>query len=338
MACDAIMHLYDIVYNRWVLGWSNLKIVNRIILTSSNLELQLKELENIIKEYKILPLGRHMSLFPPPYIFSSDKTVVVDLSNLNQIDVFQNMINVDAGSSYKEVFEFCFKKNLYLPLTPPISIFESLGGMYSTGLISPWYGMPLESFIFKKKIFTFDKKRVYNSFGQNGIVLSFSIKCFPLEKDIPLYTGFNVENISLIPRLLQKLFFKYRLFPRILVGYMNEDTLEFFISLPSKLHKMFIKKIDEEFNIYNLSSFYVLPNIYPRISGAEACEEEKNIYLVSVQNNNFFKNILKRRCRIIYIDLLKKFAIVDCLKNFKNYRRKIVIKEGFIIGVDYRDV
>lgn len=332
------MNLYDIIYNRWILGWSNLRIVDRVILTSSNLELQLKELEDIMKDYMVLPLGRHMSLFPPPHIFSSEETVIIELSNLNQIDLLQNVVNVDAGVSYKEVFETCLKKDLLLPLSPSISIFESLGGIYSTGLVSPWYGMPLYPLISERKVFTFNGKRIYNSFGQNGMVLSFSVKCFPLEKDIPIYTKLIVKDIGQISSLLQKLFFKYKLFPRVLIGYMNNDILELFISFAPKLYKVFVEKIGEEPDIYDLSPLYNIPNLYPKMLDAGEYEDEKYIYLTIIQDSSFFKDLLKKKCRVLYIDLLKKLAVIDCLKNFRNYKRMIFVKDDFITRVDYRDV
>ena len=338
IVCGDMINLYNIIYNRWILGWSNLRIVDRVILTSSDLELKLKELKNIMKDYILLPIGRHMSLFPPPYIFSGKEAVIIELSNLNQIDFFQNIVNVDAGVSYKEVFETCLKKNLFLPLAPPISIFESFGGIYSTGLVSPWYGMPLDSLISEKKVFTFNEKRIYNSFGRNGIVLSFSIKCFSLEESIPLYTKLVVKDIDQIFSLLRKLFFRYKLFPRILIGYMDTDVLELFISFAPKLYKIFIEKIDKEPDIYNLSPLYNLPNLYPKILDTGEYENEKYIYLTSIQNSSFFKDLLKKKCKVLYIDLLKKIAVIDCLKKFRNYRRRIFVKEGFITRVDYRDV
>ncbi len=338
------MKLHNIIYNKWVIGWGNLEVIDRIIINHYNLESKLEELKNIVNSQSILPIGRHMSLFPPPYISEEDKVIVIELSNLNHINILNNIADIDAGASYRDISEYCFKNNLFLPVSPSISTFESIGGMYSTGLISSWYNIPLNTILLKKDIFPQNGGKVYNTFGRNNLILNLSIRCFPLEADSPIYIKFSVSSVERIPEVIQKFSLKYKLFPRTLVAYANNKVTDIFINLPHKTHKDFMKSIAEEPYIYDISPIYTYSSIYPVLPEETgfAAIETAYLYLLNMSENDnqifFNKYLPKKKCIVIFIDFLKRIIVVICLKKLENYLRKVVIEDGVIKEVDYKDV
>ena len=327
-----------------MIGWSNVKVLDRIIMNPYNLESKLEELKSVVNSHFILPIGRHMSLFPPPYISEEDKIIVIELSNLRRINILNNIANIDAGASYRDISNYCFKNNLILPISPSISTFESIGGMYSTGLINLWYNIPLNTLLLKKEIFPQNGGKVYNTFGRNNLILNFSIKCFPLEADSPTYIKFSISSIERAFEVIQKILLKYKLFPRTLVAYANNKILNIFINLPHKMHKVFMKNIAEQSYIYNVSPIYTSPFIYPVLpeESDSVMMEATYLYLLNIPKNNsyvfFSKYLLKKKCRVIFIDFLKRIIVVICLKKLERYLRKVFIKEGTIREVDYKDV
>lgn len=332
---DYARRLYRLIYNRWIIGWSNLNIVDRMVLDPYDPYPQLEELRRNKEKYFIMPIGRHVSLFPPPYSSEDEETIVIEVSHFNHVNILYNIADLGSGVSYYEAVTSCFKEGLYLPLTPPISSFESLGGLFSTGFFNFWYGNPRGIFVLRENLYFFNRENVFNSFGRNGVAISFLIKCISLEDGFPIYIRFRVKDVGNAVDLSKQFLYRHGIYPRLLVGYMDRDSMEVLASFSPRMYKIFRKRVLRKIGVYE-ESLYEPVKLYPRVK--EFSNRDKKIYLIDFFGERLIEIMKRRECRIIYIDFIKDIGVVECEEDIDFYVRRVEVEDGLVKKVDYKDV
>lgn len=113
---------------RWGLGYLSIKKLKYISLDKVDAEgLGFSEAEAV-------PAGRRLSLFPPPLNREGEYIIVSSLS-AQYIKSGAGHILVGAGVSLDQLVDFLTYKEMYIGLVLPPFRHESIGGLYSTGLL-----------------------------------------------------------------------------------------------------------------------------------------------------------------------------------------------------------
>lgn len=325
-----VSNIYD-AYKVWSVGLLDIEIYDRFILTSDNKEAVLKEIWEIEEPLTILPVGNQFSMFPPMVPSNDRKVLIVDLSLYDDINFFNDCIRVCAGACISSILDAFSKKGLGMPVSPPAIFFESIGGLFSSGILKFWYNMPYYKFV-RPYANYLDKVRssnLYGSYGSLGIITHLDLVNFISWDDV-VSLVFDINDLSTVYAIKDDFFSLFKVTPRYFNMYFRENFYRCLLGAGEKLIKVFYGHLNKRDDVFSVAIEDSIPVIIPEIDLSDGgC-----IYLVDIDK------FLVNGCRVLFGDIISNKLIVLCSSKDMDigYERKVIIESGVISKVEYRDV
>ncbi len=333
------LELYRAIYCRWPVGALDIDIVDRFVVSPYSIG----EIPEVLDQYNepsyvFLPIGRHLSLFPPPPQYVKDKkTIVFDARGLDNIDMSpDNIIRVGAGTPILELYRYLSKYDFLLPLSPPMTVFESLGGLFATGFIKTWYGAPWRLYLSLHQAFNWDSgdNELYSSFGTKGLLISVDIKL--VEGHLNEWISFTSSSPHAVDRFIEDFRRKHGFLPRYACLYRRDTSLyESVLSVPSGYVKKAVDILSKNKEVIETYTHPKSIEVYPSLRSIEYNEKYSILLIKPPADLELGEGVIP-----LYIDYINAYAVIMAIDDVEipRYIRRITIYQGMVSGVDYKDV
>jgi hypothetical protein len=315
--------------SRWKYWW-DIDIEDSIVLTPFNEDRILSELMELCKNYVIIPIGSGLNLFPiiPP---EGVKGVIVDLSTYNRIEFINGRIRVQAGVRYIDLMKLSLGEGMVLPLNPPINVYETIGGLISTGMLRYWYNMPWYNIIDISNFFdTGGGRRIFHGYGMDnygGIILNIDFINWVYMRSLR-WLSFLIDNIGKVFDVVDIVKGLQGAEPRFLSVYRMGDGFRCVMGISDG----FVKKVGREVMAF-VDEFEVindLPSLYVSLPDIDS------YYLVYgyIGRDRGWSAVILDRYRVIYLDYVSGIYVLysDSFPDWNGVLKVLRVEDGVVGG------